>query len=109
MNILQPIFVSTFTTDTYSCIKGKGIHAALRGVTTTLKDVQNTTYCLKLDVKMELCAKLKRKFMLTMYPNAAIEAVAKKNKWTIHRVSRQISACKAESRRKQEEWMVTNY
>src|SRR5689334_12630052 len=25
MNILEPIFVSTFTADTYSCIKGKGI------------------------------------------------------------------------------------
>jgi len=62
-----------------------------------------------LDELLVLCTKLKGKFMLTMYPNAAIEAVAKKNKWTIHRVSRQISACKAESRRKQEEWMVTNY
>jgi DNA adenine methylase len=62
-----------------------------------------------LDELLALCAKLKGKFMLTMYPNAAIETVAKKNKWTIHCVSRQISACKAESRRKQEEWMVTNY
>src|SRR5688572_14480397 len=28
MNILEQIFVSAFTADTYSCIKGKGIHAA---------------------------------------------------------------------------------
>ena len=27
MNILEPIFVSTFTTNTYSCIKKRGIHA----------------------------------------------------------------------------------
>lgn len=51
MNILEPIFVSTFTNDTYSCIKGKGIHAALRGVKAALKDISGTTYCLKLDIK----------------------------------------------------------
>jgi len=26
MNILEPIFVSSFTADTYSCIKGRGIY-----------------------------------------------------------------------------------
>ncbi len=62
-----------------------------------------------LDLLLELCATLKGKFMLTMYPNEAIERAAKKHKWTIHRVSRQLTACKAESRRKQEEWMVCNY
>lgn len=51
MNILEPIFVSTFTADTYSCIKGKGIHAAAKAVKRALKDVENTKYCLKLDVK----------------------------------------------------------
>ncbi len=51
MNILEPIFVSTFTADTYSCIKGKGIHAAARAVKKALVDVHNTQYCLKLDVK----------------------------------------------------------
>jgi retron-type reverse transcriptase len=51
MNVLGPLFVSTFTADTYSCIKGKGIHAAARAVKRALKDVENTQYCLKLDVK----------------------------------------------------------
>lgn len=51
MNILEPIFVRCFTNDTYSCIKGKGIHAAANGVKQALKDVANTTYCLKLDIK----------------------------------------------------------
>jgi retron-type reverse transcriptase len=51
MNVLEPLFVSTFTTDTYSCIKGKGIHAAGRAVKVALKDTKNTTYCLKLDIK----------------------------------------------------------
>jgi len=28
MHILEPIFVSMFTSDTFSCIKGRGIHGA---------------------------------------------------------------------------------
>lgn len=32
MNVLEPVFVSVFTADTYSCIKGKGIHAASNAV-----------------------------------------------------------------------------
>lgn len=51
MNILEPMFVSCFTADTYSCIKGKGIHAAARGVKKALRDEVNTKYCLKLDIK----------------------------------------------------------
>lgn len=51
MNILEPIFKSMFTSDTYSCIKGKGIHAALNSVREALKDVNATRYCLKLDIK----------------------------------------------------------
>jgi len=51
MNILEPIFVSMFTADTYSCIKGRGIHAALRSVKKALKDNAGTQYCLKLDIR----------------------------------------------------------
>lgn len=51
MNIMEPIFISTFTADTYSCIKGKGIHAAAFAVQKALKDVNGTKYCLKLDIK----------------------------------------------------------
>ncbi len=51
MNILEPIFVSTFTSNTYSCIKGRGIHKCLRDVKSALKDEENTRYCLKLDIK----------------------------------------------------------
>lgn len=51
MNVLEPVFVSTFTADTYSCIKGRGIHAAARSVRKALKDVNGTQYCLKLDIK----------------------------------------------------------
>lgn len=51
MNVLEPVFVAMFTADTYSCIKGKGIHAAVRKLKKVLKDVQGTTYCLKLDIR----------------------------------------------------------
>lgn len=48
---LENMFVDCFTADTYSCIKGKGIHAATFGLQKALKDVAGTTYCLKLDIK----------------------------------------------------------
>lgn len=48
---LEPIFVATFTADTYSCIKGKGIHAASNNLKNALKDEAGTQYCLKLDIK----------------------------------------------------------
>lgn len=51
MNILEPIFVSTFTADTYSCIKKRGIHAAAAAVKSSLKDITGTRFCLKLDIK----------------------------------------------------------
>lgn len=51
MNILEPVFVSTFTADTYSCIKGRGIHACANAVKRALKDVEGTQFCLKLDIK----------------------------------------------------------
>lgn len=51
MNILEPVFISVFTKDTYSCIKGRGIHAAANAVKEALQDVPGTEYCLKLDIK----------------------------------------------------------
>jgi len=50
MNILEPIFTTVYTADSYSCIKGKGIHATLNYVKKSLKDIKGTTYCLKLDI-----------------------------------------------------------
>lgn len=51
MNILEPIFMACFTTDTYSCVKGRGIHGAAYAVREALKDEPGTQYCLKLDIK----------------------------------------------------------
>lgn len=50
MNVLERVFVSVFTVDTYSCIKKRGIHAAANAVKLALKDKTGTQYCLKLDI-----------------------------------------------------------
>lgn len=51
MNVMKPIFVSTFTRDTYSCIEGRGTHSAVSAVWKSLQDVEGTKYCLKLDIR----------------------------------------------------------
>jgi RNA-directed DNA polymerase len=51
MNVLETIFVGTFTADTYSCIKTRGIHALANNLKHDLKDIEGTRYCLKLDIK----------------------------------------------------------
>lgn len=51
MNVLEPLFVSVFTTDTYSCIKKRGIHKAHKAVKKALLDVPGTQYYLKLDIQ----------------------------------------------------------
>ena len=51
MNVLEPIWVSVFTQDTFSCIKGRGINGCMKKVDNALKDVENTRYCLKIDIR----------------------------------------------------------
>ncbi len=51
MNLLEPVFTAVFTNDTYSCIKGKGIHNAAENLKAALKDRNYTQYCLKMDIK----------------------------------------------------------
>jgi len=51
MNVLEPLFVSVFTADSFSCIKDRGIHGAARAVRKALRDEAGTQYCLKLDIK----------------------------------------------------------
>lgn len=50
MSVLEPQFSKWFTNDTYSSIKGKGIHNAANNLKKALKDKENTMYCLKLDI-----------------------------------------------------------
>ena len=52
MNIMEPIQTSIFTTDTFSCIKGRGIHLAAKKVKKALHtDPEGTKYCLKIDIR----------------------------------------------------------
>lgn len=52
MNIMEPIWVNIFTKDTYSCIKGRGIHALSKNLKNDLiNHPKETEYCLKLDIR----------------------------------------------------------
>lgn len=52
MNVLESIFVKWLVPDTYSCIKGRGIHALAKKIEGDLYNhTEETKYCLKLDIK----------------------------------------------------------
>lgn len=51
MNILEPLWLNQLIPQTYSCIKKRGIHKALKDVRRDLMDKENTKYCLKLDIR----------------------------------------------------------
>lgn len=46
--IIEPILIKTFTADTYSCIRGRGIHKASYNLRKGLKE--GYKYCLKFDI-----------------------------------------------------------
>lgn len=50
MQIIEPILLNKMIYDTYSAVKGRGIHFGLKRVRKALKDKENTKYCLKLDI-----------------------------------------------------------
>lgn len=52
MNVLEDIFVSVFTADTYNCIKGRGTHSCAHKTHKVMRqDPEGTKYCLKFDIK----------------------------------------------------------
>ncbi len=51
MNVVEPLWISTFITHSYACIKGRGIHGVVKHLRRDLKDVEGTAYCLKLDIR----------------------------------------------------------
>lgn len=52
MNIMEPIWVNTFISHTYSCVKERGITKLNRDLKKCLENnIENTKYCLKLDIK----------------------------------------------------------
>lgn len=52
MNIMEPIWTNMFISNTYSCIKGRGIHKLVNTLKKDLSnDIQGTKYCLKIDIR----------------------------------------------------------
>lgn len=51
MQVLEPIWKRTLIADTYSSLKGRGIHKGVKRVKEALRDRENTRYCLKFDVR----------------------------------------------------------
>lgn len=52
MNVLEPIWVRTFTHNTFSCIKNRGIEGCARHVEKILKKYEGKPlYCLKIDIR----------------------------------------------------------
>jgi len=52
LQVIEPILINNFISDTYSAIPGRGIHKALERVSKAVqKDVKGTQYCLKIDIR----------------------------------------------------------
>lgn len=50
--VLEPIWEKQYIRDTYSCIKGRGIHDGVKRIKKALRNNKSETkYCLKLDIK----------------------------------------------------------
>lgn len=50
LNVLEPYFVKMFIRDTFSCIKGRGIHDGAKRLQSSLRNnPEGTRYCLKID------------------------------------------------------------
>ena len=50
MQVVEPIWYKTLIRDTYSSLKGRGIHDGVKRIKEALKDKKDTEYCLKMDV-----------------------------------------------------------
>ena len=50
MNIIESLWTSVFISQSYSSIKGKGIHGAWKHIRRDLKNRKQTQYCLKMDI-----------------------------------------------------------
>ena len=51
MVYMEKIFVNTFTADTYSCIRKRGIHLANKRIKRVMRNDKDMKYCLKIDVR----------------------------------------------------------
>lgn len=50
LQVIEPIWVRSYIADSYCCIKGRGIHRAMRKIQRIMR-TEKTQYCLKLDLK----------------------------------------------------------
>lgn len=50
MNIIESLWTSVFISQSYSSIKGKGIHGAWEHIRRDMKNRKQTQYCLKMDI-----------------------------------------------------------
>src|SRR3972149_5917062 len=51
LQIVLPIWTKSLITDTYACVKGRGIHKGVNRIKAALRDRENTKYCLKGDIR----------------------------------------------------------
>jgi len=51
MQIMEPIWQKSLIRDTYAAIKLRGIHDGVLRIKESLRDIQGTKYCLKLDIQ----------------------------------------------------------
>lgn len=51
LQIIEPILRNKMVSNTFSSIKGRGIHQGLSRVKLALRDKENTQYCLKFDIR----------------------------------------------------------
>lgn len=51
VQVLEEIWTKTLIADTYSSLKGRGIHKGVTRVKQALSNTENTQYCLKMDVR----------------------------------------------------------
>ena len=51
MNQLEGVVVPAFTADTYSSLKGRGVHAMAEAMIKAFKDREGTKYCLQMDIR----------------------------------------------------------
>lgn len=51
MQVVEPIWIPTLISNTFACIKQRGIHKGVKKIKEALRDEEGTKYCLKCDVK----------------------------------------------------------
>ena len=51
MQVVEPIWINTLISNTFACIKQRGIHKGVKKIKEALRDEEGTKYCLKCDVK----------------------------------------------------------